>query len=167
MTEFAEVRARARILTTGRRYEQFRVGQVFDHHWGRTLTESDAVGYATLTESFTPMYFDRDDARAHGHADLVVPPMLVFLTVFGLSVEDLSENAGPFLGVDRLTYHRPVLVGETVRARSTVITTRLSASRASTGIITWHTEGRIGDEVVVDFQRTNIVRTADATGGVL
>lgn len=167
MTQFADVRQRARVLTTGRVYEQFTIGQVLEHHWGRTLTESDAVTFATLTQSYTPKYFDREAARADGHADLVVAPMLVFLTVFGISVEDLSENAGPFLGVDELTYHRPVLVGETVCARSTVVAARRSESRDTTGIVTWHTEGRIGHEIVVDFHRTNIVRTADSTGGVL
>ena len=162
MTDFASARARARQLTTGRTFEQFEVGQVFDHHWGRTITESDSVAFSTLTLSYTPLYFNVEHARAAGHDRLVVHPTLVFLTVFGLSVEDLSESGGPFLGVDDLTHHRAVLVGETVRARSTVLDARTSDSKPGMGIVTWHTEGLIDGELVVDFRRTNLVRQAGA-----
>jgi itaconyl-CoA hydratase len=87
-----------------------------------------------------------------------VHPMLVLCTVVGLSVEDLSEAGGPFLGVDDCTFHRPVHPGDTVTARSTVVDARPSGSRPGTGIVTWHTEGRNQrGEVVVDFSRTNLV----------
>ena len=38
-------------------------------------------------------------------------PFLVLCTVVGLSVEDLSEAGGPFLGIDELTFHRARLPG--------------------------------------------------------
>ena len=158
MSGFPGVRDRARLLATGRRFEDFQVGEVFEHHWGRTITESDNVAFATLTLSFTPLYFNGEYARSQGHDRLVVHPMLLFLTVFGLSVEDLSEGGGPFLGVDDLSYHRPVLVGETVYARSTVLSARASSSRPGVGIVSWRTEGLIGGTVVVDFTRSNLVR---------
>jgi itaconyl-CoA hydratase len=161
MTDF---RDRAVLLRKGRSYEDFAVGQTYEHHWGRTLTEADSVLFSTLTLSYNPLYFNVDTARAAGHERLVAHPNLVFLTVFGLSVEDLSENGGPFLGVEALTFHRPVLVAETVRSRSRVLSTRESASRPGVGIVSWHTEGLIDDEVVVDFRRTNFVRTAGAAG---
>jgi len=162
MTDFASARARARQLSTGRTFDQFEVGQVFDHHWGRTITESDSVAFSTLTLSYTPLYFNVEHARAAGHDRLVAHPTLVFLTVFGLSVEDLSESGGPFLGVDDLAHHRAVLVGETVRARSTVLDARRSDSKPGMGIVTWHTEGLISGDLVVDFRRSNLVRQAGA-----
>jgi acyl dehydratase len=164
MSDFATVRERARMARTGRRFEDFRVGDVFAHHWGRTITESDNIAFATLTLSYTPLYFNAEYAKAEGHDRLVVAPMLVFLTVFGLSVEDLSEGGGPFLGVDELTYHRPVLVGETVYARSTVRTARESTTRPGSGIVSWRTEGLIDGEVVVDFVRSNLVRKRGEDG---
>jgi len=87
----------------------------------------------------------------------VVNPMLVLCTVVGLSVEDLSEAGGPFLGVEDCTFHRPVHPGDTLTARSTVLTARESESRRGVGIVTWHTEAhnQLG-ELVVDFQRTNL-----------
>lgn len=162
--DFDRVRERATLLRKGRFFEEFAVGQSFAHHWGRTLTESDGTLFATLTLSYNPTYFNVETARSAGHERLVVPPNLVFLTVFGLSVEDLSENGGPFLGVEALTFHRPVLVGETVYARSSVLTTRESTSRPGVGIVTWHTEGVIAGDVVIDYRRTNFVRTQGASG---
>ncbi len=67
--------------------------------------------------------------------------MLVFNTVFGLSVEDLSEGGGPFLGVDACTFVKPVYVGDTLIARSTVLNARESKGQAGYGIVTWHTVG--------------------------
>jgi itaconyl-CoA hydratase len=142
----------------GHAYEDFEVGRVFEHHWGRTLTEADAVLFSTLTLAYNPLYFNAEHARRLGHPTVVVNPMLVFTTVLGLSVEDLSEAGGPFLGVDELAFHRPVHPGDTLSSRSEVVAARPSESRPGTGIVTWRTEGRNQrDEVVVDFRRSNLV----------
>ena len=62
-----------------------------------------------------------EHARSEGHPDVVVSPLLVLCIVVGLSVEDLSEVGGPFLGIDDLTFHLPVHPGDTLTARSTVV----------------------------------------------
>jgi itaconyl-CoA hydratase len=153
-----EMLPRARRWPKGRQYEDFEVGQVFEHHWGRTIGESDNTLLTTLTLSYNPLYFNAEYARAHGHESIVVNPMLVFLTVFGLSVEDLSEAGGLFLGVDELTFHATVYPGDTLTARSTVVDRRESESRPEQGIVTWHTEGHNQrGERVIDFRRTNLV----------
>ncbi len=158
-----ELRARAKKLHKGNHYEDFEPGRVFTHHWGRTINEGDNSLFSTLTLSYNPLYFNADYARAHDHPTVVVNPMLVFLTVFGLSVEDLSEGGGLFLGVDNLTFHRPVYPGETLTARSTVVERRESSSRPSSGIVTWHTEGfNSRGEMVIDFRRTNFVNKRSA-----
>jgi acyl dehydratase len=159
-----EWRARARKILKGNHYEDFELGRMFLHHWGRTINDGDNSLFTTLTMGFNPLYFNAGYARAHGHEQIVVNPMLVFLTVFGLSVEDLSEAGGLFLGVDDLTFHRSVYPGQTLFARSTVVDRRESASRPGSGIVTWHTEGVVldgaaeaGGILVVDFRRTNLV----------
>jgi acyl dehydratase len=150
-------RAGARTWRKGHTYEEFEPGRVFEHHWGRTVTESDNTIFTTLTQAYNPMYFNAAFAEAHGHRSVVVNPLLVFCIVFGLSVEDLSEAGGPFLGVDDLTYHARVYPGDTLTARSTVVDRRESRSRAGQGIVTWHTEGHNQrGELVVDFKRSNL-----------
>ena len=147
------------LVPKGSQFEDFQTGQVLEHHWGRTLTESDAALFSTLALRFTPLYFNREYARAHDHPERVLDPLLALCTVVGLSVEDLSEAGGPFLGIDGIRFHRPVYAGDTLNARSTVVSTRTSEKRPQFGIVTWRTEGRNQDEeLVVSYERTNLVR---------
>lgn len=158
-TIVADLKARATHRERGNAFEDFQPGQEFIHHWGRTLTQADNTLFATLTLHYNPLYTNAHYASAHGHRDCVVCPLLVFNTVFGLSVEDLSEIGGPFLGVDKLVYHRPMIVGQTVYARSTVVSLRETESRPEFGIVTWQTTGLGEDgEEVISFLRTNLVR---------
>jgi len=153
------------LIEKGNRFEDFQAGQVFEHHWGRTLTESDATLFATLALRFTPLYFNREYARSHDHPDLVIDPLLALCTVVGLSVEDLSEAGGPFLGINGIEFHRPVYPGDTLNARSTVTSARTSEKRPQFGIVTWRTEGiNQNGELVLSYERTNLVqrRRADA-----
>ena len=113
-----------RLLRKGHTFEQFHPGDVFRHHWGRTLTEADNTIFTTTTLAYNPLYFNTEAARAAGHPSVVINPMLVLCTVVGLSVEDLSEAGGPFLGVDELTFHRAVYPGDNVTAESTVVSAR-------------------------------------------
>lgn len=142
----------------GHSFDEFSVGQRFDHHWGRTITDGDATLFSAVTLAYNPLYLNAEYARAHGHPGLVVNPMLVLCTVVGLSVEDLSEIGGPFLGIEDCVFHRPVHPGDTLTAQSTVVGTRDSASRPTTGIVTWRTEARNQrGELVVSYERSNLV----------
>jgi acyl dehydratase len=151
-----DVLSTAVLWEKGSKFEDFAVGQVFIHHWGRSVTKPDNIQFATLTLHYNPLYFNTEFAKAHGHPQLVVVPMLVFNTVLGLSVEALSEGGGAFLGADQLRFHRHVYVGDTLTARSTVVDIRESKSQPDRGIVTWHTEGLNQDgELVVDYRRAN------------
>jgi acyl dehydratase len=162
-TKSDDFRARARLWARGNRYEDFEIGRVFEHHWGRTITEGDNVMFSTLTLHYNPLYFNVPYAAAHGHQRLVANPLLVFNTVFGLTVEDLSEGGGPFLGVEKLQFHRPVHVGDTVRAVSEVTDKRVSEKFKGFGIVTWHTRGFDQDDAcVLEYDRSNLVRFRDA-----
>lgn len=141
----------------GNYFEDFTVGQVFDHHWGRTLNEGDNSLFSTLTLHFNPLYFNAEYAKAHGHPGVVVNPLLVFNVVLGLTVEDLSEGGGAFLGVEALTYHAPVYAGDTLTVRSTVVDCRESRSQPDRGIVAWHTEGyNQHGALVIDYRRANL-----------
>ena len=154
------LKTQAQLWTRGNRFEDFEMGQSFLHHWGRTLTRTDNTTFSALTLHYGPAYINRPYAEAIGHRDSPINPLLVFNTVLGLSVEDLSEQGGPFLGVEELAYVASVYPGDTVYARSEVIAKRLASNRPGYGIVTWHTQGiNQHDEVVVDFKRANLVRT--------
>jgi acyl dehydratase len=145
-------------MPKGNSLEAFTEGARFEHHWGRTLTDGDNALFTTATLAYNPLYYNAEYARERGHPGVVMNPMLVLCTVVGLSVEDLSEAGGPFLGIDDLTFHGPVYAGDTLTASSVVVSARESGSRPEYGIVTWHTEGRNQrSEMVVDFKRTNLV----------
>lgn len=146
------------IVKRGNQYQDFEIGQVWHHHWGRTITEGDNVMFSTATCNWNPMHLNVEYAKAHGHPDMVVNPMLVLCTVVGMSVEDLSEGGGPFLGVNQCTFHAAVYPGDTLTAQSIVEEMRSSTSRPNTGIVTWHTKAHNQrGELVIDYWRTNLV----------
>jgi len=160
--EASDFRAEAVRLAKGNRYEDMTEGRVFEHHWGRTITAGDNAWFTTATLAFCPLYLNEPYARAHGHRGIVVNPLLVFNVVFGLSVEDLSEGGGPFLGVEGCRFLEPVHVGDTLTACSTVLERRRSRGQPGMGIVTWRTEGRNQHGTkVVEFRRTNLVRLRD------
>ena len=161
----AETAVEPEVWIKSRVFEEFEVGQVYDHHWGRTLNAGDNTLFSTATVALLPLHLNDAYAQELGHPADPVNPMLVFSTVFGLSVEDLSEGrgGGAFLGVDDLEFLQPVYPGDTVTGRSTVAATRSSSSRPTQGIVTWKTEGRNqhGD-LVVTFTRTNLIMRREA-----
>ena len=142
----------------GNAFQDFSRGQEMPHHWGRTLTEGDNAIFSTVTCNWNPMHLNAEFAKGHGHRDVVLNPMLVLCTVVGLSVEDLSEIGGPFLGMEDVVFHRPVYPRDTITAASTVVETRESDSRPNVGIVTRHTEAHNQNgELVVEYERTNLV----------
>ena len=158
MPEIAFDPATFPLARKGHRFEDFEVGQVWEHHWGRTITAGDNALFSTATCHWSPMYLNAEYARAHDHPDTVVNPMLALCVAVGLSVEDLSEAGGPFLGVEDCVFHRAVYPGDTLTARSTVTAARESDSRPGTGIVTWHTEAYDQHgHLVLELHRTNLV----------
>ena len=157
-------------LEKGRAFESFRRGQEFSHHWGRTLTRHDNVLFSTAMCFWNPTLLNASYAKAQGHPDTPINPMLVLCTAVGMSVEDLSERSAAFLGLDDCRFHRPVYPGDTIRAESDVLSCRESGSRPGEGIVAWRTRAfNQRDELVLSFERANIVTSDRAlsasTGG--
>lgn len=160
-----EIQKRARVRGKGYWFEDFLPGRVFEHHWGRTLVQAENALFSSLTLHFNPAYTNVEYAKAMGHRDMPINPMLVFNTIFGLSVEDLSENGVAFLGVDDLWFSNPVYPGDTLFARSTVIDRRVSAKDPTTGIASWRTEGlNQRQECICAFTRTNLLKVRTTAG---
>lgn len=148
---------KAVLIEVGNTHHDFEEGQVFEHHWGRTLTEADNMAFNTLTLHYNPMYFNTEYSKEHGHDRMVVNPLLVFNTVLGMSVEDLSECiGGPFLGINKCTYHAPFYVGDTITCKSKVIGKR-ETKKPGMGVVTWYTEGyNQHGELILDYERSNL-----------
>jgi itaconyl-CoA hydratase len=147
------------LAAKGNFFESFGVGDKFSHHWGKTMTDTDATLFNSLTLNYSPIFNNVEFAKAFGNPSLPLNPYLVFLTVLGLSVEDTSEkDGGMFLSVAYTRFLASVYVGDTLTASSEVVAVRDSRSRPTNGIVTWRTQGHNQrGELVLELERTNLV----------
>jgi len=144
--------------TFGRYYEDFEVGDVYEHRPGRTITETDNTWFTLLTMNTHPLHFDREYAKASEFGrTLVASPLTVALMV-GMSVSDVSQKAIANLGWREIRLTHPVHPGDTLYAESEVLEKRESKSRPEAGVVTVRTVGRNQEGVVVcTFDRTILV----------
>lgn len=151
-----------RRIERGHFFEDFTVGQVFKHHWGRTITEGDNSIFASVTMNFNPIYFNREYAQSLGFRGVVVNHMLVLNVVFGLSVEDLSERAIAHLGYEKLKFLDTVYPGDTLSAQSEVLSKR-DTSRPDRGVVLFRTTGlNHNGAPVLEYQRPVLIRKRQA-----
>ena len=145
----------------GRAFEDFEVGDVYEHPLGRTITQADNIWFTLLTVNSNPIHFDASLAAQTEFGRPLVDTTLTLALVTGLSVSDVSQN-GINLGWDGVRLPRPVFEGDTLYATSEVLETRLSRSRPHMGIVRVKTTGVNQDgAVVIEFQRTIMVYTRD------
>lgn len=142
----------------GRYYEDFTVGDVYKHPYGRTVTETDDVWFTNVTMNLNPMHFNEAYAAETEFGERLVNGMFVIALAVGMSVIDVSANATANLGYDNVRHHGPVFHGDTIFAESEVLDKRESESRDHVGIVT--TELRAynqDDEPVLSLERTPMV----------
>jgi 2-methylfumaryl-CoA hydratase len=134
--------------------EDFRVGQVFRHKVGKTLTEGLFNAFTEYTMTTNPLHKNRRYAERYGFRGLVAPPGLVMNMVFSQSVEDISENARANLEYIDMRFGAPLYVGDTVEVASTVLGVRPSARDADRGIVHVQTTGCNQDgRVLLTYER--------------
>lgn len=147
----------------GRYYEDFAVGDVFQHPFGRTIGESDNTWFTLLTLNTNQNHYNADFAARSPTGKVIVNSGLTVALVLGLSVIDISQTALLNLGWTDIKLTHPVFVGDTIYAESLITDMRESKSRPYAGIITARTRGlnQDGDEVV-SWMRTVMVYKRDA-----
>jgi len=119
----------------GRFYEDFEVGDVYKHPYGRTITETDDVWFTNLTMNLNPMHFNEAYAAKTEFGERLVNGLVIIATAVGMSVIDISQNATANLGYDDVRHHAPVFHGDTIFSESEVIAKRESESRDHVGIV--------------------------------
>ena len=135
--------------TFGRYYEDFVIGDVYEHRPGRTITETDNTWFTLLTMNTHPLHFDAEYAKASEFGKrLVASPLTVSLMV-GMSVTDTSQKAIANLGWTDIQLTSPVFIGDTLYSESEVLDTRESKSRPTAGIVTIKTTGLNQDGKIV------------------
>ncbi len=142
----------------GRYFEDFEIGDVYEHRPGRTITESDNTWFTLLTMNQHPLHFDAEYAAKSEFGKPLVNSCLTLSIVAGMSVSDVSQKAVANLGWDKIKLAAPVFVGDTLYAESEVLAKRASKSRPNQGIVTIRTTGKKQDDTVfMSFERSMLI----------
>jgi itaconyl-CoA hydratase len=142
----------------GRFFEDFEVGDVYEHPLGRTVTQTDNAWFTLLTQNTAPVHFDHQYASQTEFGRPLVNSAFTIALVTGQSVSDVSQNVMANLGWDEVRLPHPLFEGDTVYSTSVVIAARESRSRPNVGIVTVRTTGFNQDGVpVITFRRTVMV----------
>lgn len=144
--------------TFGRYYEDFEVGDVYEHRPGRTITATDNTWFTLLTMNTHPMHFDEEYAKASEFGRTIVCSPLTVALMVGMSVTDVSQKAIANLGWREIRLTYPLFAGDTLYAESRVLEKRESQKRPGAGIVSVETIGKNQDgKVVCTFERTILV----------
>jgi itaconyl-CoA hydratase len=142
----------------GRYLEDFKVGDVYEHRPGRTITESDNTWFTLVTMNQHPLHFDAAYAAKGEFKKPLVNSLLTLSIVAGMSVSDVSQKAIANLGWDKIKLTAPVFVGDTLYAESEVLDVRESKSRPTQGIVTVKTTGKTSEGVVfMTYERSVLI----------
>ncbi|HWD27065.1 MAG TPA: MaoC family dehydratase [Rhizomicrobium sp.] len=153
-------------VNTGNFFEDFKVGQKLAHATPRTLTHGDAALYQALYGSRFALQSADSFAQFVGLPRSPLDDLLVFHTVFGKTVPDISLNAVANLGYAEGRFLKPVYGGETLSAHSEVIGLKENSNR-QTGVVYVRTHGlNEKGEQVLSYVRWVMVRKRDAGAAV-
>ncbi len=155
---FKEVGPQRYRETFGRYFEDFHVGDVYEHRPGKTVTQYDNHLFTLLTLNTHPLHFDAEFAKGSEFGrNLVVSPYTLALLI-GMSVTDVSQKAIANLGMEEVKFSAPVFEGDTLYGESEVLAKRESRSRPGQGIVTVKTLGRNQTgKVVCSFVRQVLI----------
>lgn len=123
---------------SGLYFEQFTVGQKFDHKVRRTVTETDNLLFSALTMNPAAIHLDAEYCKGTPFGERIVNSVFTLGLLVGLSVYDTTYGTTiANLGWDEVKFPKPVLIGDTLRAESVVASIRESKSRTDSGIVTF------------------------------
>ena len=141
----------------GANYDEFNIGDVFEHRPGRTISESDNTWFTLLTMNTHPIHFDSQYAAQTSFGRPLVNSTLTLAIITGMSVSTTSQKAIANLGWSDIKLPAPVFVGDTIYAESEILDKRLSKSEPKNGIVTVETRGFKNTDILVLAMRRSFL----------
>lgn len=141
-------------------FEEFTVGQAFEHPWTRTVTEMDNVLFSSLTMNVQPLHLDEEFASKTEFGQRIVNSLFTLGLMIGITVNDTTLGTTiANLGMTDVRFPKPVFHGDTVRVATRVLALRESKSRPDAGLIEFeHTAKNQRGEIVAECKRTALMR---------
>jgi acyl dehydratase len=134
----------------GKYFEQFEVGQGFNHALTRTVTEMDNTLFSLLTLNPQPLHIDAHFVAQTEFGQRIFNSLYTLGVMIGMTVYDTTLGATVAnLGMTDVTFPKPVFHGDTLRATTRVLSKRESKSRPNAGIVEFehHALNQNGDTI--------------------
>jgi len=141
-------------------YEEFEVGREYEHPLSRTVTEHDNISFSLMTMNPQPLHVDNHFSAGTEWGKPLFNSLYTLAIMIGMSVQDttLGTTIGN-LGMSDVRFPKPVFAGDTLRARTKIVSKRESASRPNAGIVEFeHTCVNQRGDVVASCRRTGMMR---------
>jgi acyl dehydratase len=144
----------------GRWFEEMMPGTIYRHMVTRTVTEADNTWFSTTTMNPQPLHLDSHYSSTTEFGQRLVNSLFTLSVIVGLSVADLTlQTTVANLGFGEITFPAPVLIGDTLRAETAIVESRLSHSRPGQGIVTMEHRGFNQEQILVcRASRTALIR---------
>ena len=140
-------------------FDQFTVGQTFQHSIRRTITEADNVWFSALTHNPAPLHLDAEYMKSSEFGQPIVNSCLTLGFMVGISVGDTTVGTTVAnLGWDEVRFPAPLFHGDTIRVETEVLDLRESKSRPQNGIVTFaHRAYNQNDQLVGECKRSALM----------
>ena len=141
-------------------YDEFSIGQKFDHPWTRTVSETDNTLFCAMTMNVQPLHLDAHFAEKTEFGQRIVNSLFTAGLMVGMTVNDttMGTTVGN-LGFTEMKFPKPVFHGDTLRAKTKVTAMRESRSRPDVGIVEFeHTCWNHREEMVAICRRQAMMR---------
>ena len=144
---------------SGLYFEEFSVGQQFNHDIRRTVTETDNVLFTTMTHNPAALHLDAEYMKNTEFGKPIINSCFTFGLMVGISVNDTTLGTTVAnLGMDAVRFPHPLYPGDTVRVETEVIETRESKSRPENGIVTFaHRAFNQNNDLVAECKRSALM----------
>lgn len=150
----------------GRFFEDFTVGEIYRHPFGRTISEADNTWFTLLTMNTNQLHFNAHYASRSPFGKVIVNSGLTVALLLGQSVFDVSQNAMANLEMTNVRLIHPVFVGDTLYAESICTALRASESLPYAGIVSVHSRSINQDgEECLSLDRSVMVYRREAPQG--
>ncbi len=140
-------------------FEDFEVGQTFDHPIRRTVTETDNVLITTMTHNPASLHLDAEYMKKTPFGKPLINSCLTLGLMVGISVNDTTHGTTVAnLGWDEVRFPAPLFCGDTIRIETEVLELRDSKSRPDNGIVIFaHRAYNQDEELVGECKRTALM----------
>jgi acyl dehydratase len=146
-------------------YEEFFIGQIFQHPIRRTVTEADNVFFTAMTHNPAQLHLDEEYGKKTEFGTRIVNSLFTLGLMIGISVgETTLGTTVANLGMDEVRFPKPVFHGDTLRVETEVLELRESRSRPANGKVVFaHRAFNQRGEMVAVCKRSALMLKKTAT----